>query len=103
MPVLRVWCLGKIETWRCASRAPHVIGAVEQLGPLVLFTIVTALVFRAWLPHLGTALIGTPEENMQDLWNAWYAAVGRQRGHFSFTDLLRYPEGTSLYLHAFAY
>jgi hypothetical protein len=103
MPVLRAWCPGKIETWRRAYRAQRAIAAAEHLGPLVLFTVVTALVFRTWLPHLDAALIGPPEDNMQDLWNAWYAAVGRRRGHVFFTDLLRYPEGASLYLHAFAY
>jgi hypothetical protein len=70
---------------------------------LAFFTIATALVFQQWLPHLGSALIGPPEDNMQDFWNTWYAAVGRQPGQFFFTDLLRFPEGTFLHLHAFAY
>jgi len=99
MPLARTW-------------SPHVCPAVHQraiaivaelLGVVLLFAIVTALVFRQWLPHLASALIGPPEDNMQDLWSAWYAAVGRQPGQFFFTDLLRFPEGTFLYLHAFAY
>jgi hypothetical protein len=77
--------------------------AAEALAVILLFTAVTALVFRQWLPHLGSALIGPPEDNLQDLWNVWYAAVGRQPGQFFYTDLLRFPEGTSLRLHAFAY
>ena len=40
---------------------------------------------------------------MQDFWNVWYAAVARNPGHFFFTNLIRFPEGTSLYYHSFAY
>jgi hypothetical protein len=69
----------------------------------LLFALATALVFQTWLPHLRSALIGPPEDNMQDLWNTWYAAVAHQPGRFFHTDLLRFPEGTSLHLHAFAY
>lgn len=100
MPLRRTWlpaaCPG-------ASRGRAVAAIAELLGVVLLFTIVTAVVFRAWLPHLGSALIGPPEDNMQDLWNTWYAAAGRQPGQFFHTHLLRFPEGTSLYLHSFAY
>src|SRR5262245_20294537 len=80
-----------------------IAGTAEFLGIVLLFAVVTALVFRQWLPHLGSALIGPPEDNMQDFWNTWYAAVARHPGQFFFTDLLRFPEGTSLHLHSFAY
>jgi len=55
------------------------------------------------MPVLHSALIGPPEDNMQDLWNTWYAAVARTPGRFFFTDLLRFPEGTPLRYHSFAY
>jgi hypothetical protein len=83
---------------------PAIAALAEFLGLLLLFTIVTAAVFRRWLPHLGEALIGPPEDNLQDLWNTWYVAAGRHPGQpFFFTDLLRFPEGAPLYLHSFAY
>jgi len=72
-------------------------------GVLLLFTGVTVIFFWQWLPHLNSALIGPPEDNMQDFWNAWYVAVARSPGHFFFTNLIRFPEGTALYYHSFAY
>ncbi len=103
MPAPPAWSLGS-EAYPRAWRTRQTIAAsAEFLGVVLLFAVVTALVFRQWLPHLGSALIGPPEDNMQDFWNTWYAAVGRQPGQFFFTNLLRFPEGTSLHLHAFAY
>ncbi|HWA03175.1 MAG TPA: hypothetical protein VG819_06550 [Rhizomicrobium sp.] len=68
-----------------------------------LFAAATALVFWAWLPHLSTALIGPPEDNLQDFWNSWYAAAAAKPQGFFHTDLIRYPEGLTLYYHSFAY
>jgi len=50
----------------------------------VLFSLVTAIFFWQWIPHLNSALIGPPEDNQQDFWNTWYAVVGRNpdSGHF---------------------
>src|SRR5262245_31981825 len=73
------------------------------LGVLLLFTVVTVIFFWQWMPYLNSALIGPPEDNMQDFWNAWYAAFARNPDHFFFTDLIRFPEGTPLYYHSFAY
>ena len=73
------------------------------LGVLLLFSVVTTIFFRQWMPYLNSALIGPPEDNMQDFWNAWYTAVARNPDHFFFTDLIRFPEGTPLYYHSFAY
>ncbi len=67
------------------------------------FTVATALVFWSFLPHLSTALIGPPEDNLQDFWNSWYAAVASKPDGFFHTGLIRAPEGLSLYYHSFAY
>src|SRR5215470_206961 len=48
-------------------------------------------------------LIGPPEDNMQDFWNVWYATVARKADHFFFTNMIKFPEGTPLYYHSFAY
>ncbi len=74
----------------------------EMLAVFLAFTALTALCFWQVLPHLATALLGPPEDNLQDFWNSWYAASGHQGGFF-FTRLIRAPEGTSLYYHSFAY
>jgi hypothetical protein len=104
MPAPHTWPFRLALARPPASHPARTIAAVAELVALLaFFTVVTALVLRQWLPQLGSALIGPPEDNMQDFWNTWYAAVGRQPGQFFFTDLLRFPEGTSLHLHAFAY
>ena len=103
MPVSPAWSIDPPTLWRALRARWPIAGTAEVLGIVLLFAIVTAVVFRQWLPHLGSALIGPPEDNMQDFWNTWYIVVGRRPGQFFHTDLLRFPEGTSLYLHSFAY
>ncbi len=67
-----------------------------------LFSVVTALIFAPYLPHLSSALFGPPEDNLQDFWNSWYAAKAHGSAFF-FTDLIRFPEGTALNYHSFSY
>jgi hypothetical protein len=87
-----------------ASDSRRLLRAIATFaGVILLFTAATVMVFRHWMPLLHSALIGPPEDNMQDLWNTWYAAVARTPGRFFFTDLIRFPEGTPLRYHSFAY
>ena len=76
---------------------------VQFLGIFLLFIVVTAILFWQWMPYLHSALLGPPEDNMQDFWNTWYAAVASNPDHFFFTNLIQFPEGTPLYYHSFAY
>lgn len=69
----------------------------------MLFTVATTIFFWQWMPYLNSALIGPPEDNLQDFWSAWYTAVAGNPDHFFFTDLIRFPEGTPLYYHDFVY
>jgi hypothetical protein len=78
-------------------------GVRAPLAVLVLFTAVTALMFWPVLAQLHGALLGPPEDNMQDFWNSWYAAVARDPSHVFSTTLLRFPEGTPLIYQSFAY
>jgi hypothetical protein len=78
-------------------------GVARGAAVFALFLLVTVVVFWPWFAHPGAALIGPPEDNMQDFWNSWYAAVGRGPGRFFFTTLLRFPEGTPLVYQSFAY
>jgi hypothetical protein len=83
------------------TRASHPIESLALFPGilLLLFTVVTAIFFWQWIPHLNSALIGPSEDNKQDFWNLWYTAVGRNPDHFFFTNLIRFPEGTPLYYH----
>ena len=72
------------------------------LALLFGYTALTALFFWQALPHLSSALLGPPEDNLNDFWNSWYALQKHPNGFF-FTHLIRYPEGTTLYYHSFAY
>jgi hypothetical protein len=67
------------------------------------FTTLTALFFWPWLAHLSPALIGPPEDNMQDFWNSWHAATARGWNDLLFTRQIRFPEGTALTYHSFAW
>jgi hypothetical protein len=55
---------------------------VALLGLFVLFSVMTAILFWQWMPHLHSALIGPPEDNQQDFWNTWYATVARNPDSF---------------------
>jgi len=83
------------------------IGRLDSLVRLALvlagFTLLTVLFFRPWLAHLSSALIGPPEDNMQDFWNSWHAAGAQSWKDLQFTRQIRFPEGTSLAYHSFAW
>jgi len=88
-PPLSIWKV-RAHLWRAA---------------LVLagFSLLTALWFWPLLRHLASALPGPPEDNMQDLWNSWHAANTTGWHDFFNTLQIRFPEGTPLYYHSFAY
>ncbi|HZQ39420.1 MAG TPA: hypothetical protein VFA87_01455 [Rhizomicrobium sp.] len=67
------------------------------------FALLTVLFFRPWLAQLSSALIGPPEDNMQDFWNSWHVAHAQSFHELFFTDTIRFPEGTSLAYHSFAW
>src|SRR5688572_3565199 len=46
-------------------RVPHCLLALAG------FTLLTAIFFWPWVTQLSTALIGPPEDNLQDFWNSW--------------------------------
>jgi hypothetical protein len=48
-------------------------------GSFILYALVTLVCFRTLLPHLNSALLGPPEDNLQDFWNSWYAATGHTK------------------------
>jgi hypothetical protein len=88
---------------RLARAKRHADPPVAFLGLFALFAAATAILFWPWMLHLSSALIGPPEDNMQDFWNTWYVTVANKPDGFFFTNMIRFPEGTSLYYHSFAY
>jgi len=86
-----------------ASMARPALFTPRLLLVLDGFTALTVLFFWPWVSHLSSALIGPPEDNMQDFWNSWHAASAHGWRDFMFTDQIRYPEGTSLSYHSFAW
>ena len=67
------------------------------------FTLLTVLFFWPWLAQLSSALIGPPEDNMQDFWNSWHVVHAKSWHDLLFTSAIRFPEGTSLAYHSFAW
>lgn len=67
------------------------------------FTLLTAIFFWPWVTQLSSALIGPPEDNLQDFWNSWHAATAQGWRDLFFTTQIRYPEGTLLTYHSFAW
>src|SRR5262245_42700007 len=78
-------------------------GFATLLCIFVLFSLTTAILFLPWMSKLHLALIGPPEDNMNDFWNTWYVAVSSSPGSFFYTTMIRFPEGTPLYYHDFNY
>ena len=80
-------------------------GWTARLGlATVLYVTLTALVFRRFLPDLDHLLLGPPEDNLQDLWNTWYSATHiHSLADILHTNMIKFPEGTQLYYHSFAY
>jgi hypothetical protein len=91
------------EVQGSARLQPFVVAALRSAAVLAFFALATIVIFWTSITHLHSALIGPPEDNMNDLWNTWYAAAGHRHGHFFATRILRFPEGTSLLYQSFAY
>ena len=79
------------------------VPAVRNAVVLIFFALATALIFWTSIMHLHSALIGPPEDNMNDFWDTWYVVAGHDAAHFFSTRLLRFPEGTSLLYQSFAW
>src|SRR5262249_49867201 len=90
-------------------REPFVTGSkpvrftLEFCAIFALYSALTVIFFSRLMPFLDNSLIGPAEDNMLDFWNIWYTAVSDKGDNFFYTNLIKFPEGTSLYYHAFAY
>jgi hypothetical protein len=79
------------------------VSLLRILAVLGGFSLLTTIFFRPVLARLSSALIGPPEDNMQDFWNSWHAAMASGWHDFVFTAQIHFPEGTPLAYHSFAY
>lgn len=70
---------------------------------LLLYAIYTLYILANVLPHSATAIPGSGvalADGWQNTWNFWWVARALQQGTNPYrTDMLFFPEGTSLYLH----
>lgn len=86
------------------ARIPPGLALKGAVSALLAYVLLTLWVFRGTALNLQGSLLGPPEDNLQDLWNTWYYLkhVGSYRDVLG-TALIRFPEGTQLYYHSFAY
>jgi len=94
------------DGWRAGTSVAR-NGTLEALAGFaivfLLFSLVTIFFFWPVIAHLGSALIGPPEDNLNDFWDTWYLLVAHDPAHFFHTTLLRFPDGTSLIYQSFAW
>ena len=91
------------------SASPALAGSsparVSQVaGAFLLYALLTVAFFYPILPHIDSGLIGPPEDNMQHVWDIWWARqVVQGKGDLLYTTRVFYPEGSSLVYHPFSY
>jgi hypothetical protein len=77
----------------------------RYLAVSFIYLVVIVLFFHVYFGSFSTALIGPPEDNMQDLWNTWYSQTkfDTDPSGFFYTNYMFYPQGASLLYHPFSY
>jgi hypothetical protein len=78
-----------------------------RLGEIVSAFLVYALLTIAYFPtvvlNLGSQLVGPPADNMQHLWDIWWARTALQGGlDFLHTTYIYWPGGVNLLFHPFS-
>ena len=68
-----------------------------------IYTLIAILFFHAFLPGLKSSLIGPPEDSLMEYWDSWYFTASKSQARFFFTNLIQFPEGTSLYYQNFGH
>jgi hypothetical protein len=104
--VFVVRCLLKRDTEfvRAAPARPDGTRASETALAFLIYALLAIAFFYRVIPHINSQLIGPPEDNMQHVWDLWFArsATGGISG-FLHTTRIFYPEGTSLLFHPFSW
>lgn len=84
---------------------PYVKAFTRNLTVSLIYLVAIILFFHVYFGTFSTALIGPPEDNMQDFWNTWYSQTRLDTDPTGFfhTNNLYYPQGANLVYHNFAY
>jgi hypothetical protein len=89
--------------------APHAIPTRPDTRPreawtaALIYSLVTISFFYAVIPHLSTRLIGPPGDNMQHLWDIWWARTAlHHRLDFLHATSIYWPGGFNLLFHPFS-
>jgi len=92
------------ELVRVAPARPDGTRASETALVFLIYALLAVAFFHRVIPHIGSQLVGPPEDNMQHVWDLWYArrATGGISG-FLHTTRIFYPQGTSLLFHPFSW
>ena len=71
----------------------------------LVYAIIILVFFYPYIGIFTSSLIGPAEDNLQDYWNSWYAQQFYESNSTEFfeSNLLFFPEGTSLRYHSFSY
>jgi len=86
------------------SFATSVVWATRLAWVGLVYMALTCIVFRNVLQSIDVSLLGPPHENLQDFWNTWYFVTKLHTvSDLFFTNFIKYPEGTPLFYHSFAY
>ncbi len=94
------------------TQSPGTRSMEERLSGIRLFLLASAVylacmipLLRAFAPEFTTSLIGPPGDNLQDFWCTWYSQKVWDTHPLGFfhTQIIKYPEGVSLYYQTFAY
>jgi hypothetical protein len=92
------------EFVRAAPARPDGIRASQTALAFLIYALLAMAFFYRVIPHINSQLIGPPEDNMQHVWDLWFArsATGGISGFLQTTRIF-YPEGTSLLFHPFSW
>jgi len=75
----------------------------EVVGAFVVYSLLTIAYFPTVVLKLGSSLIGPPGDNMQHLWDIWWARTALQgRLDFLHTTHIYWPGGFNLLFHPFS-
>jgi hypothetical protein len=75
----------------------------EVAGAFLVYSLLTVAYFPSVIVHLGSLLVGPPGDNMQHLWDIWWARTALQgRLDFLHTTHIYWPGGYNLLFHPFS-
>jgi hypothetical protein len=87
----------------CAVPAVSCVRPREAVGAFLVYLLLTVAYFPTVVLNLGSQLIGPPGDNMQHLWDIWWARTALQGGlDFLHPTHIYWPGGFNLLFHPFS-